>query len=205
MLQIDQRKTLYQDLATLFRYPDQELMQLLQQAERWSAVSRHFALPLPEGLTGFDRTSLEEAYTALFDTGLRGAVAPPYGSVYLDESGHLMGASARQVAACYAAAGLRLDGSPEPADFLATELEYLYYLVDCEAAALKSRELAGARDMTGRQREFLASWLLPWLPEFVARLEARPLHPLYPWAGRLLLAFGNAELDWLQRLAKIHA
>lgn len=205
MLQIDQRKTLYQDLATLFRYPDQELIQLLRQAERWFVVSRHFALPLPEGLADFDRTSLEEAYTALFDAGLGGAVAPPYGSVYLDSPGRLMGASTQQVSACYAAVGLRVEDSPEPADFLATELEYLYFLVDREAAALKSRELAGAREMTGRQRDFLANWLLPWLPEFVARLETRPLHPLYPWAGRLLLVFGSAELDWLQRLEKTQA
>jgi len=200
MLHIDQRKDLYRNLATLFNYPGEELITLLRQAGSWSAAAGHFGIPLPEQLDTFRRSNLEEAYTALFDAGLGGAVAPPYGSVYLEDSGLLMGESTRQVAACYADAGLKLDGTVEPADYLPTELEYLYYLVDREDQALQARDLATARTMTDRQRRFLSAWLMPWLPEFVARLEGRPLHPLYPWGGRLLLAFCGSELEWLQRL-----
>jgi putative dimethyl sulfoxide reductase chaperone len=201
MLHINQRKELYQDFATFFSYPTDELMELLPQPGRWFALAEHLGVPQPEDFTTISRTALEETYTALFDAGLGGAVAPPYGSVYLDQPGLLMGPSSLQVASCYAAAGLKLDGTVEPADFLATELEYLYYLVDREAQALSRQDLATAREMTGRQRQFLADWLLTWLPEFVGRLAARPQLPLYPWAGSLLLAFGRAEHDWLQRLA----
>lgn len=200
MLHIAQRKELYQDFATLFSYPTDELMELLQKPGRWSALAGHLGVEQPGDFTTISRTALEETYTALFDAGLGGAVAPPYGSVYLDPPGLLMGPSSQQVASCYAAAGLKLDGTVEPADFLATELEYLYYLVDREAQALPRKDLATAREMTGRQRQFLTAWLLSWLPEFVGRLEARPQLPLYPWAGLLLLAFCRAELDWLQRL-----
>jgi TorA maturation chaperone TorD len=202
MLQLARRKALYQDLAALFNYPGDELMVLLQAADKWSFAAEHFGASFPENFSGLSRIALEESYTALFDAGLGGAVAPPYGSVYLDQPGLLMGHSTQQVAVCYAEAGLRLDGAVEPADFLPTELEYLYYLVDREERALKAKDLSTARQMTHRQRQFLSTWLLSWLPEFVARLEARPQIPLYPWAARLLLAFCRAELDWLQRLEK---
>jgi putative dimethyl sulfoxide reductase chaperone len=202
MLPIVQRKELYQDFATLFSYPGTELVEQLQQKDRWAAVAEQFGMPLPEEVTAFPRATLEETYTALFDAGLGGAVAPPYGSVYLDQSGLLMGPSTLQVAACYAETGLNLEGTVEPADFLPTELEYLYYLVDREARALQAKDLVIAREMTDRQRRFLATWLLTWLPEFVARLETRPQLALYPWAGRLLLAFCQAELEWLNRLEK---
>jgi putative dimethyl sulfoxide reductase chaperone len=200
MLHLDQRRELYRQLATLFFYPGEDLLALLGDDERWSAAAGHFGVSLPEEVAATSLGSLQEAYTALFDTGLGGAVAPPYGSVYLDPAGMLMGSSTLQVAACYAESGLRLEETVEPADFLPTELEFLYFLVDREARALKMGDLATARDLTARQGRFLEAWLLPWLPAFLARLEARPLHPLYPWAAKLLLAFCRAELDWLKRL-----
>jgi len=200
MLHIAQRKSLYRDLATLFSYPGEDLLELLSNRDRWTAVAEQFATPVPTTQSDPELKVLEETYTALFDAGLGGAVAPPYGSVYLDQPGLLMGPSTRQVAACYNDAGLSLDGTVEPADFLPTELEYLYYLVDREERAINNKDLGGAREMTGRQRRFLEQWLLSWLPEFVARLAARPQLVLYPAAGQLLLAFCQAELDWLQRL-----
>ena len=200
MLHISQRKSLYRDLAVLFSYPDDDLLELLGNSERWAAAAKQLATPFPATESVPELTVLEETYTALFDAGLGGAAAPPYGSVYLDQPGLLMGPSTREVAACYADAGLRLDGTVEPADFLPTELEYLFYLVDREEQAIRNKDLAGAREMTGRQRRFLEQWLLSWLPEFVARLAARPQLVLYPAAGRFLLAYCQAELSWLQRL-----
>jgi len=200
MLHIAQRKNLYRDLATLFSYPGEELLELLGDRDRWTAVAEQLAAPVPTTQSDPELKVLEETYTALFDAGLGGAAAPPYGSVYLDQPGLLMGPSTRQVAACYADAGLRLDGTVEPADFLPTELEYLYYLVDREEQAINNKDLVGAREMTGRQRQFLKQWLLSWLPDFVARLAARSQLLLYPAAGQLLLAFCQAELGWLQRL-----
>jgi len=201
MLHIAQRQELYRNLATLFSYPDAGLVKLLGRAEAWAAAAR-LNLPKPSACTQVALMELEEAYTALFDAGLGGAVAPPYGSVYLDEAGQLMGPSTLKVEACFAEAGLRLEGTVEPADFLPTELEFLYYLVDREVRCLAERNMAAAQEQTGRQREFLETWLLPWLPKFVARIEARPLHPVYLWGAQLLLAFVRGELEWLKKLPK---
>lgn len=199
MLHISQRKALYRQLATLFSYPDPDLLALLQDPEALSTTAGRLGQELPEQLATSVLVDLEAAYTALFDAGLGGAVAPPYGSVYLDPEGQLMGPSTFQVANCYAEAGLRLEGTVEPADFLPTELEYLYFLVDREVQALASKDMAKARGWTRRQLQFLEQWLLPWLPKFVERLEKRPLHPLYPWAGELLLSFCRSEVEWLNK------
>jgi TorA maturation chaperone TorD len=197
MLHISERKRLYAFLARLFSYPDRELMAALQQGEA-AEVGRilpEAPAPPPAGSTVVE---LEVAYTTLFINSLGGALAPPYGSVYLDLDQRLMGQTSRQVAEAYRAAGLALEGSGEPPDFLPTELEFLYYLVEMEERALNGRDLTAARTALSQQARFFLTLMQPWLPTFCARLEAdQQTHPLYRWGAGMLGEFCRQEREWL--------
>lgn len=197
MLHISQRQRVYAFFVQLFNYPDAELLQTLQSDDP-SEIGQLLAAA-PPALTGLTLEKLQETFTGLFISRLGGVPAPPYGSVYLDE-GTLMGASTLRVAEAYREAGLVIDGSTEPADFLATELEYLYFLVGREEEGFKSRDVAAARQATGRQLTFLNELLLPWLTIFVERLEKAEVDPFYLWGAQRLLAFVRDEQTWLARL-----
>lgn len=202
MLHVSERKQLYRFLAGLFAYPDQELVAALARGEAMAAMRLTGSDDPPPTLPDDEPLAdLEAGFTDLFINRLGGVPAPPYGSVYLEQAGNLMGASTLKVLDAYRREGLSLEGSGEPPDYLATELEFLYYLVGQEEEALQGRQVETAREFSLKQRAFVSELLMPWLPIFCRRLEAAPGgHPLYLWSGRLLRRFGELEEEWLQRL-----
>ena len=188
MLTLTERKDLCSLLVQLFSYPDAELSKRL--AEPATAIlTARLAIP---ALTGaeIDWTTLEPAYTSLFINRLGGVPAPPYGSVYLDDDGQVMGASSRRVMQFYQQAGLVVE-SPEPPDFLATELEFLYFLADREGNS-EGAEAARARI------DFFNELFFPWIAPFCQRLATADPHPCYGWAATLLLAFSQQEEERLR-------
>jgi len=200
MLHVSERKKLYAFLARIFGYPDRELAAALRQGE--AAVAGRL-LPAAPTLPALDTSTveLEVAYTDLFINRLGGAPAPPYGSVYLERDERLMGQTTLHVAEAYRSEGLSLEGSGEPPDFLATELEFLYYLVTKEEDALGRKDIAAAREALRRQADFCRALLHPWIPLFSRKLaEDEEGHPCYRWGGRLLEEFCRMENDWLERL-----
>ena len=100
-----------------------------------------------------------------------------------------MGPSSLRVVQSYQEAGLVVD-SPEPPDFLATELEFLYFLAEREENGTEA-EAAPARTV------FFTELLLPWMAPFCQRLTAATPHPFYGWAAALLLAFCRQEEERL--------
>lgn len=98
-------------------------------------------------------------------------VAPPYGSVWLDESKTVMGASTARVAAFYDTCGLRLaDDFHELPDHIAVELEFMSFLAFKQREALISGDHGEAGRLSAVQQEFLANFLLPWLEPFTASI-----------------------------------
>jgi len=202
MLHVSERKQLYRFLAGLFAYPDPELVAALARGEGMEAARLTGINDTPPTLPDDEPLAdLEAGFTDLFINRLGGVPAPPYGSIYLEQAGILMGASTLKVLDAYRREGLSLEGSGEPPDYLATELEFLYYLVGQEEEALQERQVETARDFSLKQRAFLSELLMPWLPVFCRRLETAPGgHPLYRWGGRLLRRFGELEEQRLERL-----
>ncbi|MBE0501142.1 MAG: molecular chaperone TorD family protein [Desulfuromonadales bacterium] len=199
MLHIHQRLRLYQFFADLFANPGPELMQKLSGGEV-SAVSDLLGIEAPlESGSEMSMENLSELYTGLFVARMGGVPAPLYGSVYLD-AGLLMGPSTGRIAELYRQQGLVFEDATEPADFLATELEFLFFLVGREEAGFKQRDLAAARAATAGQLEFLNGELLPWLEQFVERLAKVEEKTLYHWGAQALLLFCRQERDWLSRL-----
>lgn len=201
MLNVHQRKKLYGILTTLFSYPDEELEAFLESEEPAVAARLLEAPPPPRLPAAGRRENLETDYTGLFINRLGGAPAPPYGSVYLEEErAMLMGQTTVQVAEAYQAQGLSLTGSSDPPDFLPTELEFLYYLVEQEEQALQRGKISAAREAARRQADFCRELLHPWIPGFCKRIEQEPqTSTFYRWTADLLLRFCRCEQAWLER------
>lgn len=89
--------------------------------------------------------------------------APPFGSVYLESGGRLMGASTAEVSDLYRQCGLDL--SPDfknPPDHVAAELEFLAYLYYRENNGQEAKET----DFFREQRErFLLCHIGAWFPD----------------------------------------
>ena len=192
MLNLAERKKIYQIFSELFRYPDQRAQADYKQ--HVDDLSELLKLNVPEGLGQVPSLSeIETAYTGLFVNSFGGTPAPPYGSVYLDPGGMLMGESSLNVAACYAAENLNLQNSEEPPDFLATELEFLYYLLDEEEAALRAGNMARQAELKTRQAEFIKDFLTSWVPQFCDRIAVKSADPFYLWVGEALQRFCALE------------
>ena len=205
MLNVDQRQQLYALLCALFSYPDREL---LEQLASDRLLQTALLLDDMEGppVVGGERLleELQVAYTDLFINRRGGVPAPPYGSIYLDPGQQLFGPSTQAVAALYQGEGLVLDQSSEPPDYLPTELEFLYFLVDKEAQGLQRQELAVVQSAMARQARFFGDYLAPWVSEFCRRLRSDPLvHPWYRWSAALLARFCTEEEKLLASIAQV--
>jgi TorA maturation chaperone TorD len=111
-------------------------------------------------------------YARLF-VGPHALVAPPYGSVYMEPGGRVMGPSSLRVAEAYRRDGLSVDaGSNEPPDHIALELEFLSYLTTLESQAGTAGEGSETERLQQRRDDFLHSFVAPWVPEFTERILA---------------------------------
>lgn len=203
MFNVSERKQLYAFFATLFSYPEAELAAALERGEGIRVAGLFPEAQQPPKVVGEAQTEeLQVAFTELFINRLGGAPAPPYGSVYLEGGERLMGLSTQSVAAAYSGEGLSMDGSVEPADYLPTELEFLYFLVEREEEALGRGDIEEARSALRKQGDFCRALLHPWVPEFCRRIRAdRGAHPLYAWGAELFERFCEGERNWLERIA----
>lgn len=192
MLENHQRLELYRIFARLFSYPEPLLLndlnhevatlqQLLQDEE--------YLLPADISLH-----ELEVAYTRLFISHFGGVPAPPYGSVYLEESRQLMGQTSLCALRAYEDEGLNHTQSIEPPDFIATELEFLYYLISRETEASAQQNQTLSQAFRQKQIDFCHTLLQPWIGKFCQRiLDVADGHPLYRWSATMLLSFCRHE------------
>jgi putative dimethyl sulfoxide reductase chaperone len=195
MLASSERKMLYAFLSVLFRTPDEETIASLR------GVDEATFEPVFPGLSPPPRPTLPELqdeYHRLFAQRPGGAPAPPYGSVYLESSGN-SGSFTRLVSTFYASAGLDTSASPEPADYLPTELEFLYFLTEGEEQSLAQEIDIPPQRWLVSQAEFLHGAVAPWVGSFCSRIHGQQdAHALYRWAAELLSRFLQMEKERLQ-------
>jgi TorA maturation chaperone TorD len=121
-------------------------------------------------------------------------VAPPYGSIYLDEAKTVMGDSTAKVAAFYQSNGLHLaDDFHELPDHFAVELEFMSYLAFKQREAEVSGDESAVTRVVDLEREFLARFLLPWLEPFTAAIISDGEAPFYQAIARCSAAFITAD------------
>lgn len=194
MLSRENRLDLYAALCSLFCYPEEELLEHLVTGQLADVLYILPDLPPPpEFDDSLDLAELQTAYTGLFINRLGGVPAPPYGSAYLDDNG-LVGSSTQLVEQIYAEAGLAVEGSVEPADFLPTELEFMFRLIELEQSANERGDSEAESMFSNLQSRFVDKCLHPWIGEFSNRIQQTSQgHPLYTWSSHLLATFCERE------------
>lgn len=121
-------------------------------------------------------------------------VAPPYGSIYLDDAKTVMGDSTAKVAAFYRNCGLQLaEDFHELPDHFAVELEFMSFLAFKQREAELSGDSNEVARITSLQQEFLCRFLIPWLEPFTAAIITDAEAPFYQAIARCTAAFINAD------------
>ena len=121
-------------------------------------------------------------------------VAPPYGSIYLDDTKTVMGDSTARVAAFYHNCGLQLaEDFHELPDHFAVELEFISFLAFKQREAEVSGDSNEVARITALQQEFLGKFLMPWLEPFTAAIINDAEAPFYQAIARCTTTFINAD------------
>ena len=125
---------------------------------------------------------LEEEYVAAFVNRRGGIRASLYASSYHGDTATLMDAPARLMEKRFAAKGLQLAAERhEPADHLAIQLEFCYFLLTREENDAARQEAAS----------FVNEALLPWVPQFCAKLRTKDSTDFYCLTAGLLMGVLN--------------
>ena len=121
-------------------------------------------------------------------------LAPPYGSVYLDEGKRVMGNSTIAVKQMYQEYGLKLaDDFKELPDHIAVELEFMYYLIYKMLEAEQQADNAAGERYAAGQRQFLKIHLSPFVAALCARIDAGTASNFYKSLSACLCAFITAD------------
>lgn len=202
------RATVYRILTRLYAYPEGEILSwirdvawidVLREALALNRIGRTgLGLPSAERLirhTPADQLALQltREYTRLFISGVPRTVAPPYGSVYMEENGLLFGQTTAEVSRYYQSNGLELlsDDGDLP-DHIVHECEFMALLVDREARGDMTKRSAAAA-----QAGFFHGFMLPWIPSFTERVIKGTSSPLYRMLARVTARFLAAEQEHL--------
>ncbi|NIA07753.1 MAG: cytoplasmic chaperone TorD family protein [Actinobacteria bacterium] len=185
----------YKILAECFYSPDDELMALLRDvSESPSAFVCRLADVAGE-VTEPDQLPVDHA--KLF-VGPYKLLAPPYGSVYL-EDGRLMGQSTIQVKNLYSEEGLHFVLREAP-DHVSVELEFMYLLISRTIEAANKSDCDEERCYRDKQRSFLAGHLGQWVPAFATKLEDAAQTNFYRTLGNVTRLFVEEDLTDLCRV-----
>ncbi|NLL18212.1 MAG: molecular chaperone [Clostridia bacterium] len=179
------KANIYRLLSACYYEPCPELKPLLVNLEDW------IQLVFPKGTADVsvmrreleqqagDVTELVVDYARLF-IGPFNVLAPPYGSVYLEKEGQVMGDSTVAVSRFYQEVGLKLD--PEQKDLpdhIAVELEFLYYLI--------------FRRRDREYQQFLELYLAPWIDPFCDAMESGARTEFYRSLAKVTRGFLSQE------------
>lgn len=117
-------------------------------------------------------------------------LAPPYGSVYLDDGRTIMGDSTLDVKNRYREEGLDTAKNFKDApDHITAELEFMYYLIFKEIKAFSNSDIETAIGFIQKQKSFLEDHLMAWMPEFANSIVEYAENTFYPNLAKATEAF----------------
>lgn len=161
------RAQAYRLLSSCYDEPDDAFARkVVALANETGAEFRELATSVRASADG---DALRHDYVRLF-IGPFKALAPPYGSVYLESDRRLMGESTVDAAACYAEDGLT-NTLREPPDHIIVELEYLSFLAGRGLSADSIGNEQAADYWADREQRFLATHIARWAPAFCRDVE----------------------------------
>jgi len=189
-----ERATVYKILAECYYCPDDALLKLLDDVPE--ATGDLLSEVTGNAPHADDLESHTVDYTKLF-VGPFKLLAPPYGSVYL-EDGKFMGDSTLAAREVYVQAGLDLVLKEAP-DHISVELEFMYFLALKEAEARADADPEQAEYLRGRQASFLRAHLGAWVEAFANNIQENAQTEFYRILGRVTRDFVLSDLCQLQR------
>jgi len=183
------RRDSYALLANCFHLPDEELIRALNalpesDSEFYSGLA-HVAGP-------DELESLRKDYSRLF-IGPYKLLAPPYGSLYLEGKGEVMGESTVDALHRYKSEGVdvRLKEAP---DHIAIELEFMFFLISKELEGIRGSNLSDADAFQKKQKAFLEVHLGKWISRFADKVEAHAQTEFYKNLANLTKSFVEEDL-----------
>jgi TorA maturation chaperone TorD len=193
------REDAYRLLAACFYPPTSALLEenccasLVAQLEGEAPNAAKYAADaaFAAGNSSVDALAVEHARLFIGPFQL---VAPPYGSIYLDEAKTVMGDSTARVGAFYHNCGLQLaDGFHELPDHFAVELEFMSFLAFRQREAEVLGDMNEVTRIMSLQKEFLDRYLIPWLEPFTSAIITDGEAPFYQAIARCTAAFIYAD------------
>jgi putative dimethyl sulfoxide reductase chaperone len=183
----------YKFFAECFYYPEENQLKLINNYNK----------KLPQNLVGLknylgNEKELQIDFSRLF-LGPFKVLAPPYGSVYLEEGRTTQGESTLDVIRLYQEDSLKVD-LKEPADHIAIELEFMYYLASKEIEAIENNDLESANLYLNKQCSFIQRHLSKWIPEFTDLIISNAKEELYK---KIAIALNLMIEDELQSINNI--
>ena len=163
----EERANYYKFFAECFYLPDAKLIEVLNTykevvGSKYSEISEYLA-------SDQDIEPIQIDFTKLF-IGPFGLLAAPYGSVYLEDRGMLMGNSTINAEDMYAEEGIKV-GIKEVPDHIAIELEFMAFLAYKKIEAMKARDKNKIEFYHQKQHLFLDIHLGNWIEEFTEKVE----------------------------------
>ena len=214
------RMETYKALAGCFFPPDDHLPQnaenLATHAPTWVPEVQDWTLTMLESLPGDEqgREALKVEHARLF-LGPFEVLAPPFGSVYFHVNKMLAHESTDDAAARYREAGVAsAPDAANPADHVTAELEFMFYLLFQEHAALCRDDAPAVREWRDRRTDFFPIHLGAWGPLFADRVISFAQSPFYKHLGlvaksilktEFLLTTGEVEVERIGRSAEAMA
>ena len=145
------------------------------------------------------REQIEVELVRLFVNAAGGVPAPPYASWYLD--GQLLGRASDWAAREYRRQCLEVgEDAGHPADFIGTELEYLYFLCRHQRAAELTGDQEALELALAAQMRFHRRHLARWLPAFTRAIRGAAAGGFFSRVAAVLDAFGPEEEQHLALL-----
>ena len=189
--QVCQRADNYKFLSDCYYLPDEGFLQKvvdIAKADNYFAELSAHVPPLAE------LESLKVDFARLF-VGPYKLLAPPYGSVYL-EDGKLVGDSTMNVKMWYEKEGLDIVIKDAP-DHITMELEFMYYLITKQIEAIKDSNQQELQSYVPKQASFLQVHLARWLPRFVEKVQQNAQAEFYVQLARLTNNFVQKDMNML--------
>ncbi len=185
-----ERGASYKLLSECYYLPDENLIRMLNGL---SESARELHPELAGNIPGMDDVELLKVdYSKLF-VGPYELLAPPYGSVYL-EDGRLMGDSTMDVKNWYATEGLEITLREVP-DHIALELEFVYFLISRETEAISNSSSEDAIHYLEKQKAFVGTHLGQWISAFADRVKERAETEFYRSLAYATEAFVKSDLE----------
>ena len=169
----------YKFLADCYYFPDDRLLDMLD--EFGHSGDERFAQVIQDSPARDDLERHKVDYARLF-LGPFKLLAPPYGSVYL-EDGKFMSNSTLEVRDLYRQQGLDIILKDAP-DHITVELEFMHCLALKEAQAINDFETEQIASLREQQAFFLHRHLGIWVKEFAHRIKTNAQTDFYQSLGR---------------------